>query len=422
MQIGQPAVLDTVGSFRPTDLTSRNYVENKQTERIWGMKKSANTSGKNRKRKKRRLRKPIRLFLWGIEIASVVALSNGIYKAVSSTDMSQSGLNVIVKAFTGSSDSQQETSAIGFQADWEIDQEKNSQSGQQDQNEQPEDSSAVQNDGQTDETSSSQEEKAKEDEEASGSASDPADSEDQNSSSEQSNADGKEAENKASSPEAEDAENETASVEEPIATILVDAGHGGVDAGMTLSDENGNPVWMEKDLNLMAAQEFRDAMAKINPRIRVEMIRDSDMATTTDDLSVYTEVAELTRRMDILKEKKADYYLSLHCNSGDASERGVLLFIKPDDEFSSKLSENVFNAFDAIGWSQSKSVITTDTYPLHVVTLSPVPSMLVEMGYMTNPEDLAKLVDPAQRTKLMEQLAAAYSELILEEKNPAAAS
>lgn len=386
------------------------------------MKKTKFIAGKNKKRKKRRLRKPIRIFLWGIGIASAALLSNGIYKAAASNGFSGDGLNLIVKAFNGSADTEKETSAIGFMADWEIDQEESSLQDEDKnldlaQKDDPTDDQ--QNESSQNDNSSST---APDEEEASSQSGESVTADSQSSKEDTANSASSAAGEKVLASSASDTDNESAAVEEPIATILVDAGHGGVDAGMTLSDENGNPVWMEKDLNLQAAFEFRDAMAKINPRIKVEMVRETDTATTDENPAVYSEAAELTRRMDILKEKNADYYLSLHCNSGAESESGVLLFIKPDDPFSAKLSENVFNAFDALGWSQSQSVITTDVYPLHVVTLSPVPSMLVEMGYMTNPDDLAKLVDPAQRTKLMEQLAAAYSELILEEKNQPAAA
>ncbi|MBF0579580.1 N-acetylmuramoyl-L-alanine amidase [Erysipelotrichaceae bacterium RD49] len=199
---------------------------------------------------------------------------------------------------------------------------------------------------------------------------------------------------------------------ETIATILVDAGHGGIDPGMTLSDENGNVTYMEKDVTLKAAQEFKNAMAMINPAIRVELTRDSDTSTYTD-MATYSDVNELNNRMAMIGQTGANYYLSLHCNSGNPSFSGVDLFIKPNDEFSSTLADQVFSAFDAIGWSESKQVTTVDQYPLHVVTLSPVPSMLVEMGYMTNETDLAKLLDDQQRNTLMQQLAAAYSEMIL---------
>lgn len=199
---------------------------------------------------------------------------------------------------------------------------------------------------------------------------------------------------------------------ETIATILVDAGHGGIDPGMTLSDENGNVTHMEKDVTLKAAQEFKNAMAMINPAIRVELTRDSDTSTYTD-MATYSDVNELNTRMAMIEQTGANYYLSLHCNSGNPSFSGVDLFIKPNDEFSSTLADQVFSAFDAIGWSESKQVTTVDQYPLHVVTLSPVPSMLVEMGYMTNETDLAKLMDDQQRNTLMQQLAAAYSEMIL---------
>ncbi|MGM9960325.1 MAG: N-acetylmuramoyl-L-alanine amidase [Allobaculum sp.] len=324
---------------------------------------------KRPRKKKRRLRKPIRIFLWCAGVGMTLSVGNHIVNAMHTDDEHSSIIAMLDTNKTDSSRSNQQQ-ANGFIKDEakETDPEINSDE--------------VTDDNPVDEqTVSDGDQAAYGDDETTN--------------------------------QTIEVENESAEVTEPIATILVDAGHGGIDPGMTLYDENGNAVWYEKDINLNAAKKFQEAMAWINPEIRVVLVRDEDTSTTGDNFDTYTEVDELTNRTNMIAATGADYYLSLHCNSGGASQSGVELYVRSNDSFSNALASDVLQAFGAIGWSDYQTVLTTDSHPLHVVDLAGVPSMLVEMGYMTNPNDLAQLVDDQQLTTLMEQLAAAYSEMIL---------
>lgn len=325
------------------------------------------------RKKKRRLRKPIRIFLWCVGIGTTLSLGNYVVKAFTTQDPA----NLVAALVTNQNDHSQanEQQTNGFIQDPQttdsnsslVDDSKNG-STTDSSNENSDDSNTITKNDSTKDHSSLQ------------------------------------------------VENESEKITEPIATILVDAGHGGIDPGMTVFDEVGQPVWMEKNINLNAALKFKEAMAWINPDIRVLLTRDGDFATTGDQYENYSVVTELTNRTNMVSAYGANYYLSLHCNSGGSSQSGVELYVRSNDSFSNTLAQNVFQAFEAIGWSDRQSVITTDSHPLHVVDLAGVPSMLVEMGYMTDPEDLAQLVDDQQLTTLMEQLAAAYSEMILSSK------
>lgn len=200
---------------------------------------------------------------------------------------------------------------------------------------------------------------------------------------------------------------------EPIATILVDPGHGGIDPGMVASSGSGDMDIYESDLNLQAAFEFKECMEEINPRIRVEMTRDNALSTL-DESTIFDQLTDLNNRIAMIDQYKADYFISLHCNSsGDPLMKGYELFIKPEDPVCAILSNYIAAEFEQINWKQGSGVITTDYYPLHVVSLSKIPSILVELGYMTNEEDLSNLINEESRKSLMKALAKAYSDCIM---------
>lgn len=202
---------------------------------------------------------------------------------------------------------------------------------------------------------------------------------------------------------------------EPVAKILVDAGHGGPDPGMVVSDpDNPGQELYEKDVTLAAALEFEAIMKEINPRIAIETTRDNDQPIGDASVTVYDEVSDLTNRVTLIEMTDSDYFLSLHCNSSsDPGRYGYELYIQPDNPVAADLSAAVSAQFDAAGWSQKSGIITTDAYPLHVVSLAKVPSMLVELGYMSNPDELRALTDPGSRSAAIRALAQAYSDYIM---------
>lgn len=90
-----------------------------------------------------------------------------------------------------------------------------------------------------------------------------------------------------------------------IATVMIDAGHGGYDGGTIGADGT-----CEKDLTLELALETGKQLQKINPDIKVVYTRTSDKITWSED-----EVEDLTARVEMAKKENADYYFSFHINS-----------------------------------------------------------------------------------------------------------
>ena len=202
---------------------------------------------------------------------------------------------------------------------------------------------------------------------------------------------------------------------EPIATILVDPGHGGLDSGTVATNPyNENEMIYESTLNLQAAYEFKECMAQINPRIQVVFTRSSEQSTVDESLEEFDEITDLNNRVAMIDQYHADYFLSLHCNAADdLSLYGYELFVKSSDTFSNTLTQYVASEFDQIHWPLGNGILWTDYYPLHVVDFAKVPAMLVEMGYMSHEGELANLVNSDTRRALMFALAKAYSDCIM---------
>lgn len=81
---------------------------------------------------------------------------------------------------------------------------------------------------------------------------------------------------------------------ETIATVMIDAGHGGYDGGTVAEDGT-----TEKDLTLALALETGKQLKKLNPEIKVVYTRTSDKVTWSED-----ETEDLKARVKMAKKKK----------------------------------------------------------------------------------------------------------------------
>jgi N-acetylmuramoyl-L-alanine amidase len=200
--------------------------------------------------------------------------------------------------------------------------------------------------------------------------------------------------------------------------VVIDAGHGGHDPGAH------GALGFEKDLNLAAALTLKARLER-SGRYRVVLTRDSDV------------FVPLETRVRIAQRADADLFISLHSDSGpDASISGASVytlsdqasaraakFVRKDAWFmrASLAGDGVRDIlFDLTQrTTRNRSGAFAETLVRHVegeapllrrthrdagymVLLAPnVPAVLLEMGFVSNPDDEALLRDPKRRQRFM---------------------
>lgn len=207
--------------------------------------------------------------------------------------------------------------------------------------------------------------------------------------------------------------------------VVIDAGHGGRDPGAIGGDRQ------EKDLTLAAALTLRDRLERTG-RYRVVMTRDRDVYVPLD------------ARVQIARKANADLFISLHADSGpDESVRGASVYtladrangrsarlVTRDDWFmkagyhsdqsvsgilfdlTQRATKNRSASFaqlllDEVGDEQALLRRSHREAGLAVLLAPDVPAVLLEMGFITNPDDQAFLADPASRGRLVAAVASA---------------
>lgn len=160
--------------------------------------------------------------------------------------------------------------------------------------------------------------------------------------------------------------------------VVVDAGHGGKDTGAVSGGVR------EKDLNL-------DVAKRLDALLQEEGIQ--TYMTRTDDSFV-----ELYDRSGLANLVKADLLVSIHHNAGSSKVSGTMNLYYPAEDGKGKRIATIFQQeLTAALETKNQGVIARPN--LAVLRTSNMPAVLVEIGYMTNKEELGRLQTEAFRQR-----------------------
>ncbi|MFB9951012.1 N-acetylmuramoyl-L-alanine amidase [Rhizobium puerariae] len=214
-----------------------------------------------------------------------------------------------------------------------------------------------------------------------------------------------------------------------VFTVAVDAGHGGIDAGAT----GAATKTPEKTITLAFARALAERLGKIDG-VKTVLTRDNDTFLS------------LSERVTLARQGHADLFISLHADtlaqkdirgatvytlSDKASDRmaenlaarenlsdelagysiqsgppevaDILLDLtrRETQAFSTALAANVVESFEG----QVGLINNPHRYAGFQVLRAPdIPSVLLELGFLSNPEDEKLLLDEAWRQKVIDRL------------------
>lgn len=175
--------------------------------------------------------------------------------------------------------------------------------------------------------------------------------------------------------------------------IVIDAGHGGIDGGATSCTGV-----LESQLNLEIALRLEDMFHLLG--YDTVMIRRTDESIYTQGNTIASQkVSDLKERVRITNETHNAVLISLHQNTfQDSKYHGAQVFYS-DNEHSKKIAQllqtSVISTLNPD--SQRKPKPAKGVYLMEHITC---PGILVECGFLTNPEEEAQLRDSVYQMKL----------------------
>lgn len=177
---------------------------------------------------------------------------------------------------------------------------------------------------------------------------------------------------------------------EILFTVVIDPGHGGKDTGA-----QGASGKYEKDFSLSLSKKIAGRLEQ-HPEIKVYLTRETDTFQS----------AKRGERQEFANQLGADIFISIHGNTfSDPSVSGTETYYYSGNslELARILHHHVVSATGFVdrGVRQEEFLVLKDTN---------MPAVLLEIGYLTNPDNEAKMFNPL----FQQQIADAVCEGIFE--------
>jgi N-acetylmuramoyl-L-alanine amidase len=221
---------------------------------------------------------------------------------------------------------------------------------------------------------------------------------------------------------------------DPRPLVMIDPGHGGLDSG-TIAPATGDN---EKTIVLEFALKLRDKLEKTG-KYRVAMTRTDDhfvplaervrLARTSQAALLISIHADALAHRDTKGHGATVYTLSETASDAEAGRladaenradliAGVDLSAEPDDvtdiliDLAQRETKAFSTHFARALVSEIKTSARLNERPLksagfRVLTAPDVPSVLIELGFVTNPQDLKLLTSDAWRTRVADSMVVA---------------
>ncbi len=166
--------------------------------------------------------------------------------------------------------------------------------------------------------------------------------------------------------------------------VVIDASHGGQDPGAVLESKN----LTEKEIVLEFCRKLKSAFEKNN--MHALLLRDQDR---------FVSFQEKMKKID---QSAADMIISIHTNmASDPARKGYDTFHQESSEASLLLDSLVHEELD-------KANILKDNGsrhgPFYILQNTSAPAILINLGYLSNAEDLKKITDENVQQSLAEAI------------------
>lgn len=172
--------------------------------------------------------------------------------------------------------------------------------------------------------------------------------------------------------------------------IVIDAGHGGVDAGVL----GVNTKTKESDINIAIAKQLKGYF--VNAGFAVVMTRKTNAGLYGAPTRGF-KMRDMKKRKQIIEDSGADMVISVHQNFCPIpSRRGGTVFFDKSSECGKSLADFIQKSLNELNESVKPNEALAGDYYMLKCTQSP--SVIVECGFLSNAED-EKLLTSSERQK-----------------------
>lgn len=189
--------------------------------------------------------------------------------------------------------------------------------------------------------------------------------------------------------------------------IVLDAGHGGIDGGATGADGS-----VEKELNLAIAKKLAALLRMMGYTVIETRTEDISLADA-DAKKGHVKQSDLENRLRILNENSGSILVSIHMNTyPGVACRGLQVWYSQNDARSAELASEVQGGVKALLQPENNRKIKAATSSIYLLRHAQDPAILIECGFISNPEECESLSRDGYQKQLSLAIAASLHKKI----------
>lgn len=159
--------------------------------------------------------------------------------------------------------------------------------------------------------------------------------------------------------------------------LVIDAGHGGKDAGALSSDQNT----YEKNINLKILLYLKEMLDKEDIKVYYTRLGDDKVF--------------LRPRVQLANAVDCDFFISIHCNASESKNPNgseILYYEKVNKKTSNKRLSKIFSEeLETATTLKNRGLVIRRMDEIFILENALVPAIIIETGYITNQGDLSYL-------------------------------
>ena len=176
-------------------------------------------------------------------------------------------------------------------------------------------------------------------------------------------------------------------------TIYIDPGHGGIDSGTTYKNI------YEKDINLIMSKKIEKYLISKGATVYLTRETDKDLSTS----KVNRKRSDLSNRAYLINKSNANLYISIHLNYISNSKwQGLQIF------YNNKNKENEIIATNLTTYLKEYTSNIREPKKENIYYMYKqinIPGVLIELGFLSNPNDRYRLTRDEYQEKLANNIA-----------------
>ncbi len=176
-------------------------------------------------------------------------------------------------------------------------------------------------------------------------------------------------------------------------TIYLDAGHGGPDGGA------GDEEALEKDIALAVTHKVRDYLQEQGAIVLMTRESDEDLASPDTRSYKGRKTEDLKKRLELINESEADMFISIHLNAIPSPQwRGAQTFYAPHKQENKKAAKAIQEEL-VLNLENTNREAKAINH-VYLLTYANKPGALVEIGFLSNPEEKRELMKEEYQEKV----------------------